>query len=74
MRKKAQASGGKIIQYMIFAVIGITVVVALAPTIFEDLAALEADVNLPGWLAPILVIGVSVGILLLVLRSMGVFK
>ena len=71
LQKKAQTGSNKIIFGLIAVVIGISVSVALAPTIFADLATLAADTNVPSWLPTTLVVVVAAGLLLMISKAAG---
>jgi len=67
-QKKAQAGMTKAIYGLIGIVIVILIATALAPTIFENTAALEADVNTPAWVSAILVVLAGVGLVIVFLK------
>ena len=67
-QKKAQAGMSKGIYALLGIVILIVATTALAPTIFENTAALEADINVPGWVSALMVILAGIGIIFVVLK------
>jgi len=69
MNKKAQASLNGKMTALIGAVIVIFLVVALAPEIFEQLALLAADTDVPAWLSTVMIVIVGAGLVFLVWRT-----
>ena len=67
-QRKAQAGMSKGVYALLGIVILIVAVTALAPTIFTNTAALEADTNTPSWVSGLVLILAGMGVVFVLLK------
>ena len=69
LQKRGQAGMNSKMTALVGGLIIVVLAVSLAPTMFSSLADLDADVNTPDWVAPVLFVIVGAGIVFLIWRA-----
>ena len=69
LQKRGQAGLNSKMSGLVGALIIVVLAVALAPTMFGDIAVLGADENTPNWVGPVLFVIVGAGIVFLIWRA-----
>ena len=69
IQKKGQASLSNKMTGLVGALIVIVLAVSLAPTMFEGVAGLEAELSTPDWVPTVLFVIIGAGIVFLIWRA-----
>ncbi|MGV9141781.1 MAG: hypothetical protein ACOC1X_02475 [Promethearchaeota archaeon] len=71
LQKKGQAGVNGKISYLIGALIVVVLATALAPEMFDSIAGLENDSDVPEWTPAVLFVIVGAGLVFLIWRAFG---
>lgn len=72
MQKKGASGIGHVLNYVLEGVFAVVIVLALAPTIYDSIQAFtNGTVGAPAFVGTLLTIGVSIGLVVLILSAFG---